>query len=115
LLLPFVLASLGRLYAARTQRSNTPTGIHLAGDLVRVESVADGDVGLEPLAREDGEDLAVLNDDVGELVAAGDREAPRQISHAGDDKPSGNDEPALRRSERPACHGPLLVKCSTPS
>ena len=47
------------------------------------EAVADGHVGLEPLAREDGEDLAALDDDVGELVAAGHRESSREFRHAG--------------------------------
>ncbi len=49
-----------------------------AGD----EAVADRDVGLQPLAREDREDLAALDDDVGELVAARYREPSREI-HAG--------------------------------
>ena len=49
-----------------------------AGDV----AVADRDVGLQPLAREDREDLAALDDDVGELVAARHREPSREI-HAG--------------------------------
>jgi hypothetical protein len=35
-------------------------------------AVADCDLGLEPLPREDGEDLAALDDDVRDLVAARD-------------------------------------------
>ena len=54
-----------------------------AGD----EAVADGHVGLEPLAGEDGEDPPALDDDVGELVAAGHREASREI-HAGTVSPA---------------------------
>ncbi len=44
-------------------------------------ALADRDVGLEPLACEGGEDLAALDDDVGELVAARDRQPPGQIWH----------------------------------
>jgi hypothetical protein len=50
--------------------------------LVRAEpcddAVRDGDVGVEPLTREDGEDAAAPDDEVGGLVAARDGEAPLQ-------------------------------------
>ena len=49
----------------------------------RHEAVADGDVGLKPLPREDRENLPALDDDVGELVAARHREPSREIRHAG--------------------------------
>ena len=44
-------------------------------------AVADGDVGLEPLAREDREHAAALDDEVGRLVPACDRYAAGEISH----------------------------------
>ncbi len=50
-----------------------------AGD----EAVADRHVGLQPFPREDREDLAALDDDVGELVAARHRDASREIRHGG--------------------------------
>ena len=52
-------------------------------------AVADRDLGLEPLAREDGEDLAALDDDVRDLVAARDGEAPGQIRHGASLKDRG--------------------------
>ena len=44
--------------------------------------VRDRDVGLEPLAREDGEDAAAADDDVRRLVATGDRQPSRQVHPA---------------------------------
>ena len=41
-------------------------------------SVDDGDVDVEPLAREDGEHTAATHDEVGRLVAARDRETARK-------------------------------------
>jgi hypothetical protein len=41
--------------------------------------VGDGDVDLEPLARENGEHAAAAHDDVGGLVSAGDCEAAGEI------------------------------------
>jgi hypothetical protein len=46
----------------------------------RDHSVADGDVDVEPLAREDGEHAAAANDEVGRLVAARNGEPARQIT-----------------------------------
>ena len=45
-----------------------------AGDV----AVDDRDVGVEPLAREDREDAAAADDEVGGLVAARDREPARK-------------------------------------
>ena len=45
-------------------------------------AVDDRDVALEPLAREDREDAAAAHDEVGGLVAAGDRETAREVGHA---------------------------------
>ena len=60
-------------------------GVERLGALVLAESrdhsVADGDVDVEPLAREDGEHAAAAHDEVGRLVASGDREPARQITH----------------------------------
>ena len=45
-------------------------------------AVTDRDLGVEPLAREDGEDPAALDDDVGELVAAGHGQPSGEIGHS---------------------------------
>ena len=56
----------------------SPLVVAEAGD----EAVDDGDVGLEPLAREDREHAAAAKHEVGRLVAAGDGEAAGEIGHA---------------------------------
>jgi hypothetical protein len=43
--------------------------------------VDDRDVGLEPLAREDAEDAAAANDDVGRLVSPRDGQASLEAGH----------------------------------
>ena len=47
----------------------------------RDEAVDDRDVGLEPLLREDREDLSAADDEVGGLVASRDREPASQRLH----------------------------------
>ena len=64
------------VFAARVH-DLLPRVLAEAGDV----AVADGDLGFEPLAREDGEDLRALDDDVGELVTARDGQAAGQIGH----------------------------------
>ena len=61
--------------------------------------VHDRDVGLEPLAREDGEHPPAAHDEVGGLVAPGDRESALELRrHAGQATcPSREDELALSR------------------
>ena len=44
--------------------------------------VRDRDVDLEPLAREDGEDASAADDEVGRLVAAGDRDPSGQAAES---------------------------------
>ena len=46
------------------------------------EAVGDRDVRLEPLAREHGEHAPAAENEVGALVAAGDREPAGEIGHA---------------------------------
>ena len=46
----------------------------------RDHAVADRDVDVEPLAREDAEDAAPANDDVGRLVTPRDGEPPHEIT-----------------------------------
>ena len=45
-------------------------------------AVADGDVGLEPLAREDREHAAALDDEIGGLVPSCDCDAAGEIRHS---------------------------------
>ena len=65
-----------------------PDGVERLAAVVGAEpgdrSVDDGDVDVEPLAREDGEHTAAAHDEVGGLVAARDREPARErCSHSG--------------------------------
>ena len=50
----------------------------------RDSAVDDRDVGLQPLAREHREHTAAANDEIGRLVAAGDRQPSREVCHADD-------------------------------
>ena len=66
-----------------------PGGVERLAAVVGAEpgdrSVDDGDVDVEPLAREDGEHTAAADDEVGRLVAARDREPARErCSHSGE-------------------------------
>ena len=54
----------------------------------RDDAVDDRDVGIEPLAREDREDLSALDDEVGRLVPAADREPSLEPVHRGQRNPS---------------------------
>ena len=54
--------------------------VALVGAETGDRAVADRDVDLEPLAREDRQDPATADDEIGGLVAAGDREPARQIT-----------------------------------
>ena len=47
-----------------------------------------GDVGVEPFAREDREDLSALDDEVGRLVPASHRETSLEPVHRGQRNPS---------------------------
>ena len=71
----------------------TPFGVdHLRGAVIaqpRHEAVDDRDVGLEPLAREHRQHGSALNDEVGRLVAPGDGDAPREVSHGADHNRQG--------------------------
>ena len=50
----------------------------VVGAEARDDAVADRDVDVEPLAREDAEDAAARDDEVGRLVAPRNREPPLQ-------------------------------------
>ena len=62
-----------------------PGGVDLLPPLVRAETgdeaVDDRDVGLEPFAREDGQDSAATHDEISGLVPAGDCETPCERRH----------------------------------
>ena len=61
-----------------------PLRVERLGALVvaepRDDAVADRDVDVEPLAREDAEDPAAADDEIGRLVTPGDGQAPREIT-----------------------------------
>src|SRR5581483_5752682 len=63
----------------------TAGSVELLPPLVRAKArdvaVADRDVGLQPLAREDGEHPTAADDEIGRLVAARDREPSRELGH----------------------------------
>ncbi len=63
----------------------TARRVERLGALVLAEArdvaVADGDVHVEPLAGEDGEDVAAADDEVGGLVAARNGDTPSEIAH----------------------------------
>ena len=61
--------------AVRVERLGALVGAEPGDD-----AVADRDVDVEPLAREDAEDAAAANDEVGRLVTARDGQAARQIT-----------------------------------
>src|SRR5262249_17774364 len=73
----------------------SPVVVAQSGD----DPVADGDVGVEPLAGEDGEHLAAADDEIGRLVAAPDRETAREIRHSRPTTSSGRT--GTRASSRP--------------
>ena len=61
--------------AVRIQRLRPLVGAEPGDD-----AVADRDVGVEPFAREDAEDAAAANDEVGGLVPPRDRQPAAQIT-----------------------------------
>ena len=93
----------GELVDEDVRRLDVDVGVDEAGDDVaagrvkrlpalvvaepRDVAVADGDVGVEPFPREDGEDAPAADDEVGGLVTAGDGEAARKIRQAAPPSP----------------------------
>ena len=77
--------------------TNRPEASRVSAALVRPETgddaVDDGDVALEPLAREDREDPAAANDEIGALVSARDGDPSFETRHRGDDNVSSGNEP----------------------
>ena len=70
-----------RVDEARDDVAARGVDLFLAGVVAESGHVAvgDRDVVLEPLAREDREDVAAADDDIRRLVAAGDRDSPGQL------------------------------------